>query len=119
MAKPTLNPVAHHRVAHCAPHHDPSTRGSLFLRGRQQKVDREDSTRRAGTTPNDVANIRPRRQPVRDREHSAELRREARAALAPATGQDGAAGTGAHTQTETMRLGTTPVVGLESALHVW
>ena len=110
--------MAHNGIAHLAPDDHTSPSRSNFLGGGQQKVNRHHSAGRAITTPNDVANIRPRRQPARDREHDARLSRKARAALAPATGQDGAAGTGAHAQTETMRLGTTPVVGLEGALHV-
>ncbi len=38
------------------------------------------------------------------------------AALAATCSQNGAAGAGAHAQTEAMRLGTTTVVGLESPL---
>ena len=38
------------------------------------------------------------------------------AALAPTSGQDGAPGTGAHAQAETVRLGPPAIVGLERAL---
>ena len=46
--------------------------------------------------------------------------RQLGAALAPAVGQDGAAGTSAHAQTEAVLTGTTTVVGLVRTLaHEW
>jgi hypothetical protein len=41
------------------------------------------------------------------------------AALAPAGGEDGASGPGAHAQPETMRPRAAPIVRLERALTHW
>lgn len=61
-----------------------------------------------------TANLAEGRKPT-----SQYLRRQFGAALATAGGQDGAAGTGAHTKAEAVLLGPTAVIRLKSPLaHV-
>ena len=68
--------------------------------------------------PRGIAAASVRRLPGKHTEpsESAGSGGEAVAALAPARGQDGAPGTGAHPQAEAVRLVTTPVVRLERTL---
>jgi hypothetical protein len=54
--------------------------------------------------------------PMNGRQHGARSGGELLAALATAAGEDGAARTGTHTQTEAVGLGAAPVVRLERAL---
>ena len=68
------------------------------------------------TSTNDRAEVRWFNKPVAAREHSAWLDAEFGATLATAGGEDGAAGAGTHTKTETVNLRTAAVVRLESTL---
>ena len=57
------------------------------------------------------------RREARETVASARSGRQTRAALGAASGQNGTAGTSAHPQAETVRLGATAVIGLVGALH--
>lgn len=68
-------------------------------------------------TPNNLTEIAWLNNPIVASEHQRELNRDFAAALAAASGQDGAACTGPHTQTETVNLRAAAVVGLVSTLR--
>src|SRR5690606_23558409 len=79
-------------------------------------VDERAGARGAPSPAHDRAEVRGLDHSVRPGQHVSRLRGELGAPLATAGGQDGTAGARAHTETEAVLLGTTPVVRLEGSL---
>jgi hypothetical protein len=80
------------------------------------EVDQSVAGRHSATTAHKAPIVVSPDEPVGFGQHEARLRGEFGASLATTRTQDGAAGTGAHSQAETVHLGAAPVVRLEGSL---
>ena len=115
MSKPALHAVPHHRTSDRLrdDEADPGRLVATHLEGVQHE-------RRAGCTaalPNDPGEVGGAPQPMCTGQHGrAWSGGQAGATLAPTRGQDRAAGTRAHPQTEAVRFRAPTIVGLERAL---
>ncbi len=114
--EPATHRVADNSVANGLAHDKTEARRTCFFR--EDDVRHTGCARAPHTPPDDCSIVSPASDALWSREHSrsSALRRELGAALAAACVEDGATGAGAHTGTETVLLGATTVVGLESAL---
>lgn len=80
------------------------------------QIDESVTGRQAPTTPHESTIVVGPDKPVGSCQHETELRGKFGASLAATRAEDGAAGTGAHAQTESVHLGAAPVVRLEGSL---
>lgn len=125
VAQLTRHTVTYDRAAHGFGYHKTASGGfgpiDAFL-----YVHHKDATRNTAPVTYRSSEIGAAVYPLLVSEHRATrprtagvLRREAAAALTTTRTKDGASGTGAHTQTEAVRLGATTVIGLERPLAHW
>ncbi len=112
LAKPALDEVASNRVAHGLAGDE--THACDMLRISAQQMHDQMSGVRTATTSAHLGKVAACPQAVSPIEHV--LRSEFGTALATTGVQDRTAGAGGHAGTEAVLLGTTTVVGLESAL---
>lgn len=125
MAKPALHLGAYDRTAHGLAHDETRTRrGSALpqhvrVRGTATKVDDEERASGPASSAYRGREVLAPPQPMLGRQHVMTCTRsggQTGATLAAAGRQDGAAGTGTHTQPEAVGLRATTVVRLEGAL---
>lgn len=118
--------VPDHRVAHRFGDDKPATRLNLSraISGPRHHMDSDRSVCGTNAAAHDKGKVRTTMNTLMRTEHDDHdrycgLRRDARAALATARGEDRTAGAGTHAEAETMRLGTTTIIGLERPLAHW
>ena len=114
-SQPPSDPVTDHCAADRLGHDEPHSRAGPF-RERPAVHDERRSTCPRPTTDRQGEVLRPT-DPKCGRKHPGRSGGQLVATLAPTSGEDRAAGSGAHAQPEAMGLGPTPVVRLEGALR--
>jgi hypothetical protein len=119
MAKTTLHEISGNRVSDSLGDHEAHLSGTG--KGVFQQVRHQQRPARASPASYDEGEVSAPRQAVGGAQHEnpqarAGSRSQAVAALAATSGQDGAAGAGAHPQSESMGLVPTTVVRLVSTL---
>ena len=126
MTKPPADPVACHRVPDGFAHDEPETRTAhADIRGVHVGVYDHGAAALPGTLAHHRREISGTVEPVRPGKHAPPRPgsgRQRGAALATTGADDATAGARAHPETETVHLGTTTVVRLESPLalgHGW
>ena len=110
----TTHEVAGHRIPYRFS--DDKTKACGLTRTPGVQVDDRVGSAHTSSLPYRSAEVIRPDHPVRPGEHRVVLRGELGAALAAASGQNGAAGAGTHAETEAVHLGAAAVVRLESSL---
>lgn len=113
LSQASLHPIAPHGIANGLGYDETHAAGVGIIRI-CQAVGHEMIRAHADSGSEDSSEVIAAPDPVRCGDHA--LCRDFGTSLTTTRSQDGAAGTGAHAQTETVLLGTLAVVGLESTL---